>query len=424
MKPSLVTSAAAAMIMCMPHTYAQAKTSEPQPVLTWSESVDLATKRNLELSIARQNLEAAEEELKVAQAQFGPEVYLYGKNELYHRETMPDMRTMRYGVGVEQNLFNGFHHTVLVNKAEMELKRQETLYSSASVEVAHELKTVWASIRYLEKAARLAEEIVKRRKEGYDLVSQRYEGGLENSGAVELAAAYLDVARIELQELQAERLQSTRNLQILLGLESWTYESIEELRPEAVEKAPQDFKSLAERHPRARIVEYEKNISRLVVQESESRFWPTLDLLVERGSSDDRVKLRHEEWNVIFSLKVPLFSSGRDYHARESARHGVLGAVFQEEKTSHELVRDLETSFQKLSDAHRRVELNRKIVRASQLRSDIAKNRYRSGLGTFDEWNLIETELISNLKSQIEAERTVLQSEADWQRAQGKGFGA
>ena len=60
-------------------------------------------------------------------------------------------------------------------------------------------------------------------------------------------------------------------------------------------------------------------------------------------------------------------------------------------------------------------------MKAAQVRAEIARSQYTSGLLAFEDWDLIENDLIENEKQALLARRTAARAAAAWDRALGKG---
>jgi outer membrane protein TolC len=54
-------------------------------------------------------------------------------------------------------------------------------------------------------------------------------------------------------------------------------------------------------------------------------------------------------------------------------------------------------------------------------RADIARTKYNNGLMTFENWDIIENDLIQRQKSFLQGQRDRVVAEAAWEQAQGKG---
>jgi outer membrane protein TolC len=63
-----------------------------------------------------------------------------------------------------------------------------------------------------------------------------------------------------------------------------------------------------------------------------------------------------------------------------------------------------------------------KFMSAAEERAKISTAQYSTGLIDFDAWTIIEDNLVSTKKNQVQARAAVLLAEAQWRQAQGGGF--
>jgi outer membrane protein TolC len=55
------------------------------------------------------------------------------------------------------------------------------------------------------------------------------------------------------------------------------------------------------------------------------------------------------------------------------------------------------------------------------LRAEIARSKYNNGLTTFDDWDLIESDLINRQRAVLSSQGNRVVAEAAWEQAQGRG---
>ena len=66
------------------------------------------------------------------------------------------------------------------------------------------------------------------------------------------------------------------------------------------------------------------------------------------------------------------------------------------------------------------MQVQRKFLQAAQERAKIAQAQYASGLVSFNEWIIIENELVNAQKSFLNVETTALIAQANWAQAKGE----
>ncbi|MBA7676181.1 hypothetical protein ES703_84422 [subsurface metagenome] len=79
----------------------------------------------------------------------------------------------------------------------------------------------------------------------------------------------------------------------------------------------------------------------------------------------------------------------------------------------------LEETWTELQDAIDKVQVKKKFLKAAEERAKIAQTQYSSGLITFNDWIIIEDNLVSTKKSFLDAQADALIAEANWIQAKG-----
>jgi hypothetical protein len=75
----------------------------------------------------------------------------------------------------------------------------------------------------------------------------------------------------------------------------------------------------------------------------------------------------------------------------------------------------------RVSGKAEKLEVDALFVEAGTSRARIAKEKYNNGLLTFDEWDIIENDLITRQKTLVQTERDRVIAEALWEQVQGRG---
>jgi outer membrane protein len=68
-----------------------------------------------------------------------------------------------------------------------------------------------------------------------------------------------------------------------------------------------------------------------------------------------------------------------------------------------------------------KLKVDQAFLDAAKTRADIARTKYNNGLMTFENWDIIENDLIQRQKSFLQSQRDRVVAEAAWEQAQGKG---
>jgi len=128
---------------------------------------------------------------------------------------------------------------------------------------------------------------------------------------------------------------------------------------------------------------------------------------------------QNESWSGGVTVSLPLFEGGNKtarlsktksqwIEAQETQRSGRDGVLYTLEKT-----------WKDFQDAHDIVSVKKTFLDAAMERAQISNAQYSSGLTTFDDWIIIENNLVDAKKAYLDAQENLLIAEAYWIQAKG-----
>ena len=120
------------------------------------------------------------------------------------------------------------------------------------------------------------------------------------------------------------------------------------------------------------------------------------------------------------SLSVPIFEGGLRAAQVSQAKAQYRQAEADERDAKDGAVVSLEQTWAALRDAVETVGVQKKSLDAAQERSQIAEAQYSTGFINFDNWIIIENDLVSAKKSYLQAQANALLAEANWVQAKGE----
>jgi outer membrane protein TolC len=100
----------------------------------------------------------------------------------------------------------------------------------------------------------------------------------------------------------------------------------------------------------------------------------------------------------------------------------VLDLQAQEQSLKDALSLTLEQDWAALQDAIEQVKVRQKFLDADEERAKIARAQYSVGLISFDNWTIIEDNLVLSKTAYLNAQAQALLSEAGWIAAQGRNL--
>ncbi|MDD5745928.1 MAG: TolC family protein [Candidatus Omnitrophica bacterium] len=397
-----------------------------QETLTWENCLSEAAKNHPNLISAKEAITGQKAAADITASGLYPQIKATGgattdKNRIDETGTTTKSDSYSYGVSATQLLFDGFKNSNDKNSGLENVKAAQQNYRYTSANVRLSLRTAFVNLLKSQELVRVAEEIEKIRSDSLELITLRYQSGLEHKGAFLTARANLTKAKFELAQAIRDITLGQRQLAKEMGRTIFKPFSVQgemAVREAAGEKP--DLEALVKNNPSLLKSIAEKNAARFNVKSARAGFSPEVSLQSSAGRSGDDWSPQDEQWSAGVSVSVPLFEGGSQQAQVTRARAAFNQAQADERDVKDTLLVSLEQSWVSLQDAIGSVDVQRELLEAAQERSKIAEVQYSTGFITFDSWIIIENDLVSAKKSYLEAQAAALYAEAAWIQAKGE----
>lgn len=399
--------------------------------LSWKSAIDFTVAGNSELKAAQENMLAARFRAHGAYSSFLPQVnasldYAYGDRDVFDPGSgiSSSTTTDRYSAALTatQNLFNGFQDKGGVDQAAAALQVAQSEFSITSAKISFDLKSAYAGLRFAQQSVELQKDIIARREENFRLVELRFENGRENKGSVLLSKAYLNQAHYD--ALQARNAIRTAQTQLarVFGQELVADYTITDDVPVVDAPTAPNYTILMQESPEVRQAIAQQKAAEAAINDNRSGFFPSLDVNGSLSRQDDEFFPDNQRWSVGATLSWALFNGGRDYFATRAALAASSAAAATRYNTQWQLVARLQQAYSDYQEAMQKLEVDASFRVAAQTRADIARSKYNNGLISFEDWDLIENDLIARQKNFLQSQRDRVVAEAAWEQIQGKGI--
>jgi len=393
-------------------------------VLTWEACVQEAAANNPELRAARANLEAAGFSATGAYSGYLPQLSAgagYTDTSGSAASTTTSDTTYNASVSLSQNLFAGFQDRAKIAQGAANREVSAASLAVAKAKLSQDLKSAFVGLKYAQDNVILTENIAHRREENLRLVELRFESGNENKGSYLLTKASLAQARYDNLQAQQDLVSSQAQLDRVLGRgETGGLEVRGDIPLSEPAKAP-DFRELARQVPDYQQVAAQQKSAEAGVTLARSGLYPSLNLSGSIGRAGDNWYPDGTRRTVGLNLNVPLYSGGSDYYATKSAVSSLEAAASNTDSTEHQLVVRLKQTYASYVESVEKLKVDQAFLDAAMTRADIARSKYNNGLMTFENWDIIENDLIQRQKSFLLSQRDRVVAEAAWEQTQGKG---
>ena len=390
-----------------------------EETLAWQDCITEALKNHPDLASAAAKLKQVEIDKALTQSAALPQITseLSGKTA---KTATAQTDTYAYSITARQLLFDGFKTAHDVNAASQTLIAQEYNYILASSDIRLNLRSVFVELLKVQELVLITEEIAKRRKQNQELVRLRYEAGREHKGA--LLRAEADFAQAEFERTQAERslILSQRQMIKELGRREFTPVEVKgDFNIQGTNRERPDFEYLADNTPFLKELIAKKEAARLDLDSTRADFFPQVYLNTSAGKTDSHWPPENEGWSAGVTLSFPIFEGGSRFSEISKAQAALEQKQAEERSGRDSVLLTLEETWTNLQDAIDEVLVQEKYLVAAEERARIAGAQYSSGLISFDDWIIIEGNLINVRKSFLNARANALITEASWIQAKG-----
>jgi len=420
----LLPGCIALVLLAVPPLYADAPTIGE--TLGWEECAALARAHHPDIVSAREKLQQARDAKGITRSALLPQVSTsLDINRTRQDASAPsqgtvDDTTYSYGITAKQLLFDGGKTLYDTKGADAQVRQAVYSTMATSSTVRYSLRSAFVEMLKAQELLGISDEIVERRKKSLDLVRMRHNAGKEHRGS--LLTAEVNLAQAMAERVQADRAVSLARHRLAreMGLKEWKNFTVKgDLSvPETGNGSP-DFASLASRTPAVRQAELQKEYADFTRKSAEAGYFPEVYGTASAAKSDTSWPPRESQVSAGVGITLPLFEGGKRVYqsSKENAAYRQAVADFESAKGSASVT--LEQKWIAFMNAVDTFGLREKYLRASEERARIAAAQYNIGQVSFDNWIIIENELVEAKKNYLNARASALDAEASWKNAQG-----
>lgn len=388
--------------------------------LTWTECVQQAQKNNPDLISAEERLNHAKSAQAVTKSNFFPQITGSAGTQRSKAEDFNRQSSYSYGLNGRQLLFDGLKTNSDTAAAGENVKNAQYNYEVTSSNVRLKLRTAFVNLLKAQDLITITREIAARRKQNVDLVTLRYQAGREHKGALMTAEA--DLSEAEFEAAQAKRNLVFAQRQLLKEMGQLAFAPLQvtgdfQVHISTLENP--DFDKLSLDNPLLQSLIAQKDAARYGLKSAQANYFPQVYASGSVSRSATNWPPDHDQWSASINLSVPIFSGGSQVASANRAKAAYNQAQAEERSGRDEVLLTLAQAWNNMQDAIERVAVQRKFLEAAQERAIIAESQYSIGLLTFDNWIIIEDDLINTKKAYLSIQANALLAEAVWIQAKG-----
>ncbi len=396
-----------------------------EEILSWQDCIREASKNNPDLIAATEEIKQSQAAKAITASALFPQIDANLQASTAQTASSTTGKTSTadsysYGVTGSQLIFDGLKTISDTKAASENITASKYNFKYTSSTVRYRLRSAYASLLKAQEALKITQEIYDIRRSNLELITLRYQSGLEHKGA--LLTAEADLANAQYQISQAKRSLEVAQRQITKEMGRTKFSPIlvkgDFKVQETVKKKP-DFEELVKNYPSLNQIIAQRNAAQFSLNSAYANFSPTLSGSAGANKSGSHWSPNGDNWNLGLSLSMPIFEGGLRLAQVSQAK-----AYFNQIKENERSVKDsavlvLEQNWASFQDAIDNVGVQEKQLLATQERSNIAQAQYSTGFITFDNWIIIEDNLVNAKNTFLDAQANVLLAEASWIQAKG-----
>jgi len=394
--------------------------AQEEKPLTWIECVIIAQKIHPDILSAEEKLNQSKADKVVSKSGIFPQITAQEDSAVSKTGKSESSKSHSLAITAKQLLFDGARTDSGVKAAVENIKAAQYNLDVVSANVRFNLRTAFVDLLRAQEFLGLTEEIVKLRKQNLELVSLRYEAGREHLGSVLTTKA--NSAQAEFEAAQAKRQLELAQVRLNKELGAGQDKPVRVQGDFTLTVNPgqkPDLKKLALENSFLKQLAAKKEAARWGISNAQADYFPQVYADVSAGKNDDKFLPKKDRWSAGLSFSWPIFEGGLRKAQKDKFR-SVFRQSEQDLRSGQDgVIYTLEENWADLLDAKENVLVQNKFLGAAMERARIAQAQYANGLITFDDWTIIEDNLVRVKKSYLDAQASALIAEAGWVQAKG-----
>ena len=395
-----------------------------EETLSWQDCIREAAKNNPDLISAVESVKQSEAGKKITASALYPQINSSVSASTARSDNGTSSSTAdnySYGLSGSQLIFDGFKTLNNVKAAGQNVTAAKENYRFVSTDVRLALRSAFVNLLRTEEFVRVAEDIIKIRRGNLELIALRYQSGFEHRGALLTAEANLAEANFELSQAQRGVVLAQRQLTKAMGRKEFVPMLAKgDFTVVDTAKVKPDYDALIKNNPSILQAAAKMNAAAFNIKSAYASFYPSLNGEAQANKSGQHWSPQNDQWNLGLNLSLPIFEGGLRLAQVSQAKAAYNQAVADERSIRDSAILSLEQTWVVLQDTLEQVDVQYKNLIATEERSKIAEAEYSTGFISYDNWTIIEDNLVSAKKSYLNAQAAALLAEANWIQAKGE----
>jgi len=384
--------------------------------MDWRDCLEETLRQQPALIAARYEVDRAISEVTRTRSALFPQIsgrasYSYSKSSGDNADD-----SWSYSISGDQLIFDGLESWYDTGKQQQNLVATRYDYILSSAESRLSLRKAFIDLLEAQQLREITRDIVERRRQQLDMVNLRYEAGSEHKGSLLTSRANLSQAVFDLESAQRDILIAQRNLSREMGRDEFTpLDALGDLTSQPVPSVIPAFTEIAGTHPSVLKEAAYLEAAGYDLKSARAGFFPSIHGSASIGRRGDSWPPETENWSAGLSLSLPIFTGGSRIADVNIAEAALEQTRQDDRETRNDTIYYLEEAWKQLINDTGRVRVEDQFLEADLERARISEAQYATGLLSFDNWIIIEDNLVRTRKSHLGARADALRSRAEWE---------
>jgi len=391
--------------------------------LSWEQCLERTKAQSSELVSARAAVRELEFGVASASAGFLPQVDARASYGVAGVEVGGEWRnsddSTAGSLNLSQDLFTGFGNIAKRKRALAQLKVGQEQFRQTLADVEQRLRMAYIEVLYAQDLVELTRKIAERRGNNVRLIQLRFDGGRENAGSLARSKAQFSQSEYEVRQAERSLTYALRNLAAAMGEMNPAAGGIGVLQADQPQEL-NELEMLMRQTTDYVIAETQVEASKQGLRVTRSARFPSVGLSARVGTvASDGWDRWGGSWSAGLNASMPLFTGGRNRANVAADKENVIQSEMDLTDRMNSLMAALQDQWNGYIDAVENEASQKELFDAETLRAEISTAKYKQGLLSYEDWDIIESNLISQGKTHLQRRRTSELEQARWKNALG-----
>ena len=322
-------------------------------------------------------------------------------------------------LSLKQDLFTAGGNTAKRKQAIARFEVGNEQYRKTLSDVELRTRLAYIDVLYAQDLVELTEKIEERRSNNVRLIQLRFDGGRENAGSLARSKAQLAQSAYEVREAKRSLEYALRNLAAAMGEMDAAAGASGDLQANPPD-ALGDLVGLMKQTPNYLIATTQIEASKQGMKVTRSARFPQINFKGSAGIGDNTgFEIYDGSWSVSLNASMPIYTGNRLKSNVAAAKEQIIQSEMDLLDTANTLMATLQQRWNGYADAVESEDVQKQLFEAEQLRAEISTAKYKQGLLSYEDWDIIESNLINQGKTHLLRRRSSEQEQARWKNALG-----